>query len=230
MTIATSGQAQTDLETSFPNRRCGCSRRDKINQDLADGVMFGQNDGISWAIRTCSGEPTGSTLDVPRISNRSEDGNTIDRFPPRHCFEGDNWEIANADSQQCLEPSRSLRSPPAYVTLPYSVGSANFSRTRPRGESPLRCVLRMAAGTDKLISTPPGASHRRTLNIADRWGAAHPRRFLPLSRDGEGRFRTPSVSQRIWASISARREPVCGSSRRSLPDTHVQRMARKWLA
>lgn len=176
--------------------------------------MFRQNDGISWTIRTCSGEPTGSTLDVPRISNRSEGGNTIDRFPPRHCLEGDLREIANADSERCLGPSRSLKSPPAYVTLPYFVSSANLSRTRPRGESLLRCVLRMAAATDKSISTRPGASHRRTLNIAGRCPCkAH--WFVP-SRDGEGRFRTPRVLVKASGQASApRREPVCGSSHRS---------------
>ncbi len=72
--------------------------------------MFRRNDGISWTILTCLGEPT---LDVPRISNRSEGGNTIDRFPTRHCLEGDRREIANPESERCLELSRSLRSPPA---------------------------------------------------------------------------------------------------------------------
>lgn len=134
--------------------------------------MFRQNDGISWTIRTCSGEPTGSTPDVPqqhpRISNRSEGGNAVERFPPRRCFEGDRGEIARANSERCLEPPRSLRSPPAYVTLPYFVNSANFSRARPRGEALLRCVLRMAEATDKSISTPPGASYHRTPDFAGR--------------------------------------------------------------
>lgn len=189
--------------------------------------MFRQNDGISWTIRTCSGEPTGSTLDVPRISNRSEGGNTIDRFPPRNCFEGDRREIAKADSERCLGPSRSLKSPPAYVTLRYFVSSANLSRTRPRGQSLLRCVLRMAAATDKSISTRPGASHRRTLKIAG--GAAHARRFLPVTGRRGPISNATGVSQGIWASISAEAGTCLRFVASLMPDTHLQRMQRGWL-
>lgn len=153
------------------------------------------------------------TLDAPCISNRSEGANTIDWFPPQHCFEHDHGEIANADSERCLGRSRSLRIPRAYGTLAYFVSSANLSRTRPPGESQLSCVLRMPAATDKWISTlgrvvPPNAEH---------WGAPpHVKRFLPLSGNGERRFRMPRVLVKISEQASApRRDPFYGSSRRS---------------
>ncbi|MGY3413177.1 hypothetical protein ACVWZV_009343 [Bradyrhizobium sp. GM5.1] len=142
-------------------------------------------------------------------------------------YEGDRREIAKADSERCLGPSRSLKSPPAYVTLPYFVSSANLSRTRPRGQSLLRCVLRMAAATDKSISTRPGASHRRTLKIAG--GAAHARRFLPVTGRRGPISNATGVSQGIWASISAEAGTCLRFVASLMPDTHLQRMQRGWL-
>lgn len=191
--------------------------------------MFRQNDGISWTILTCSREPMGSTLDAARISNRSEDANMIDRFPPRHCFEGDGREIANANSERCLEPSRSLRSPPACVTRPYFVSSGKFSRTRPRGESLLMCVLRMATGTDKSTSIPPRASHRRTLNLRTR-GHCPCKAVSTIVTGRRGPISSArSVSQNIWASISAKAGTRLRFVASLVPDTHLQRMQRGWL-
>ncbi|MGY4403853.1 hypothetical protein ACVIYL_004656 [Bradyrhizobium sp. USDA 3315] len=194
--------------------------------------MFRQNDDISWRIRTCSGAATGSTVAVPRqrprTSNRSEGTNTIDRFSPRQSLEDDRREIESADSERCLEPPRSLSNPPAYVASPYFVSSENFSRTMRRRESLLKRVLRLAAATDKSISTPPGASPPSNAGHCGK-AAAHARQVSTIvMRRRRPISKITGISQGLLQGSAPRREPVCGSSHRSCR-TRTYRMQRGWL-
>lgn len=173
--------------------------------------MFRQDDDISWRIRACSGEAVAVPRQRPRISNRSEGANGIDRFPPLHCFEGDRREFESADLERCLEPPRSLRNPPAYVALLYFVGSANFSRTSPRRESLSRCVPRLAAATDNR------SQHHRAHRTAERWtlrGGRCPCKAVFTIVMGRRRpiSKVTGVSQGLLQGSTPRREPVCGSS------------------
>lgn len=176
--------------------------------------MFRQNDDISWRLRACSGVATGSTAAVPRqrprISNRSEGANAIDRFPPRHCFESDRREFESVDSERCLAPPRSLRNSPAYVALPYFVGSANFSRTSPRRESLLRRIPRLAAATDNR------SQRHRARRPAECWtlrGGRCPCKAVSTIVMGRRRpiSTVPGISQCLLQGSTPRQEPVCGS-------------------
>ena len=183
--------------------------------------MFRPNDGISWTILTC----LGSRRDRRWMSHASpiapSGGNTIDRFPTRHCFEGDRRRLQNP-RRSILKPSRSLRSPPAlcYATLLRKL--SDFLKKRPCGN---RCLGACRAWQLGLTNRP---QHRLARRAADAeylriGGSAHAKWFLPLHRTRRGPIRAPRALVKTVGQASApRQEAVCGSSHHSRR-THTYR-------